>query len=125
VERARPSFPGREFTAGVRVGTAITVVVGLVFVFLGASVDDAPALIPSLSLWLGTLLAAEFSALLVAWGGLAVYFGGPHRGPSEPAHLPLVLGLLVGALGGGLFLLVVLLDRRGGPISHRRHDRPG
>ena len=100
--RARPSFLGRGFTAGGRVGLAITVVVGLVFVYLGASVDDRPAPIPSVSLWLVTLLAMELAALLVAWGALVVYFGAAHR--------PLVFGLLAGAAGGVLFVILLLLD---------------
>jgi hypothetical protein len=127
VERTRSLFLGREFTVGVRVGTAITVVVGFVFVFLGGSVDDRPAPIPSFSLWLGTLLAAELSALLIAWGGLAIYFDASRPGPPAPTHMSLVLGLLVGALGGGLFVAALLLNRWGSPISHRRHDmtQPG
>jgi hypothetical protein len=124
MERALPTLIGREFKAGVGVGTAITVVVGLIFLFLGASFDDRPALIPSFPLWLGTLLAMELSALVIAWGGLAVYFGAPHRAPPGPVHLPLVLGLLAGALGGVLFVVAFLLlgPDRSERLSSRRRD---
>jgi hypothetical protein len=116
--RARPSFLGREFTAGGRVGLAITIVVGLVFVYLGGSVDDRPAPIPSAPLWLGALLAMELAALLVAWGALVLYFGAPRR--------PLVFGLLAGAAGGVLFVILLLLDESDywetTADDHRRED---
>jgi hypothetical protein len=123
MQRGLPAFAGREFRVGVGVGTAITVVVGLIFLFLGASSGDAPALLPSVPLWLGALLAAELSALLVAWGGLAVYFGAAGGAPPGPAHRPLALGLLAGALGGALLVVLFLLleaDASGGSGGRRR-----
>ena len=126
MQRGLPASAGQEFKVGVGVGTAITVVVGLIFLVLGASLDDRPALISSFPLWLGTLLAMEVSALLIAWGGLAVCFDASRRDPPGPAHRPIVLGLLVGALGGALFVVLYLLlaaDGGESPSSRRRRDR--
>ena len=125
MQHRRRALGDREFQVGAGVGTAITIVVGLLFIFLGASSDDRPALISSFPLWLGALLAMEASALVVAWGGLAVYFGASRRGPPSVPHTPIVLGLLVGALGGALFVVVfVLLAADGGTgAPRRRRDR--
>jgi uncharacterized integral membrane protein len=124
MERGWPTLVDREFKVAVGVGTMVTVVVGLIFLFLGASVDDRSAPIPSFPLWLLTLLAAEASALLVAWGGLVLYFGASHDGPAGRSQLPLVLGLLAGALGGVLFVVFLLIGDAYERSSRRwRRDR--
>jgi hypothetical protein len=124
--RGLPTFVRREFKVGLGVGTAITVLVGLIFLFLGASIDDAPAIIPSFPLWLVTFLGAELATLLVAWGGLAIYFGASRHSPSDAGHAPLALGLLAGALGGALFMVFMLLTpHQSGSSSDRPHrDKP-
>src|SRR4051812_47225102 len=105
MQRELPTVAGREFKVGVGVGTAITIVVGLIFVFLGVSSDDAPAIIPSFPLWVGMLLVVEGLALTVAWGGLTVYAGVFHRASPSLKRLPIGLGLVAGALVGVLLVI--------------------
>jgi hypothetical protein len=127
MQRALPTLAGREFKVGVGVGTTISIVVGLIFIFLGASIDDAPAIIPSFPLWLGLLLVTETCALAAAWGGLTVYSGMAHHASPSLNHRSVVLGLVAGALAGVLIILVVLwqdTDRGDNSRSRRRRGEP-
>jgi hypothetical protein len=123
MQRELPTLAGREFKVGVGVGTAITIVVGLIFIFLGGSIDDAPPIIPSAPVWVGTLLVVEALALAAAWAGLTVYAGVFHRDSPGLNHWPIVQGLVAGALVGVLLVIVYLLldaDRDDRSSSRRR-----
>jgi hypothetical protein len=124
MQRALPTLAGREFKVGVGVGTTISIVVGLIFIFLGGSIDDAPPIIPSAPVWVGTLLVVEALALTVAWGGLTLYFGRFQHDAPSLSHRPIVLGLVAGAFGGALLLIVSLwLNQDGGDSASTRRRR--
>ena len=69
---ALPTLACRECKVGVAVGTPITLVVGLLFLFLGVSSDEASAIIPSARLWIGVLLAVDGLMLTAAWESTTV-----------------------------------------------------
>jgi hypothetical protein len=125
MQRALSALNEREFKVGVGVGTAITVVVGLLFVFLGGSIDDRPAIIPSTSLWLGALLAVECLALMAAWGCIMLYRAALYRDSPRLRQAPLVGGLVAGAIVGVLLVVIFVLGQIESDDHRSRRRRRG